>query len=97
MILPKRSKVAPVVNHAALPYADLADFVADLRKQEGTAARALEFTILTAARTGEVIGALPQEFDLNKAVWNVPGERMKARKPHSVPCLLAPSKSSGHN
>jgi integrase len=87
-ILPKRSKVAPVVNHAALPYADLAEFMIELRKQEGTAARALEFTILTAARTGEVIGAVPGELDFSKAVWNIPAARMKARKPHSVPLPL---------
>src|SRR5437762_11476415 len=56
-LLPKRSKVRRVEHHAALPYAQIGAFMAQLRQQEGIAVRALEFTILTAARTGEVIGA----------------------------------------
>ncbi len=57
----------------------------DLRRQEGVAARALEFTILTCARTGEAIGARWDEFDLDRKVWTVPGARMKAGKEHRVP------------
>jgi integrase len=57
----------------------------DLRAEEGTSARALELAILTAARSGEVRGAKPAEFDLEAAEWTVPGERMKAGKPHRVP------------
>jgi integrase len=84
-LLPKKSKVRPVKHHAALPYVDLADFMASLRQQEGAAARALEFTILTAARTGEVLGATWAEFDLANRLWTIPGERMKASKEHRVP------------
>ncbi len=78
-------RVATVEHLAALPFDQINAFVTDLRKQEGIAARALEFLILTAARTGEVIGAEWKEFDLHKAVWSVPAERMKAKKPHTVP------------
>jgi integrase len=68
----------------ALPYAEIAGFMVALRWQAGTAARALEFTILTAARTGEVIGARWREINLAERVWIVPGERMKAGKEHRV-------------
>jgi len=78
--LPKKSKVRRVEHHAALPYADIAAFIAELRQQEGVAARALEFAILTAARTGEVIGAKWDEIDLSERLWVVPAERMKAGK-----------------
>jgi integrase len=84
-LLPARGKVQKVKHHAALPYGEMGDFVAELRGQEGVAARALEFLILTATRTGEVIGARWDEFDLAKKVWTVPGERMKAGKEHRVP------------
>lgn len=84
-LLPKRAKVQKVRHHPALPYTEAADFVAALRQQEGTAARALEFLILTAARTGEVIGAKWSEFDLDAKTWTVPGERMKAGRDHEVP------------
>lgn len=70
---------------AALPYDEIGAFVADLRKMEGTAARALEFLILTAARTGEVIGAPPAEVDEAQALWTIPGERMKVGREHRVP------------
>jgi len=83
--LPKKSKVRRVEHHAALPYADIAAFIAELRQQEGVAARALEFAILTAARTGEVIGAKWDEIDLSERLWVVPAERMKAGKEHRVP------------
>jgi integrase len=68
-----------------LSYAELPDFVAALREQEGFAARALEFTILTAARTGEVIGAKWNEINSAEKVWIIPAERMKAGKEHRVP------------
>jgi integrase len=84
-LLPKRSKVRRVEHHAALPYADLGAFVAELRRQEGVGARALEFTILTAARTGEVIGARWSEFNLAERIWIVAAERMKAGREHRVP------------
>jgi integrase len=77
-------------HHAALPYVEAAAFMADLRGQGGVAARALEFAILTAARTGEVIGARWRESDLAEGLWTVPGERMKAGKEHRVP-LSAPA------
>jgi integrase len=84
-LLPARSKVRQVEHHAALPYADMPDFMLGLRGQEGIAARALEFLILTAARTGEVIAAQWGEFDFTKKVWIVPAVRMKARREHRVP------------
>jgi len=84
-LLPARSKVREVEHHAALPYAKLAAFLVALRKQEGIAARALEFLILTAARTGEVIGARWNEIDLLDKIWTVPASRMKAHRAHRVP------------
>jgi integrase len=84
-LLPARGKVRKVEHHAALPYTELPDFLVALREQEGIAARALEFTILTAARTGETIGARWSEFDLLDKTWTVPAERMKAGKAHRVP------------
>jgi len=84
-LLPARSKVRRVEHHAALPYADIGEFMVDLRGQEALAARALEFAILTAARTGEVIGARWSEIDLAGRLWVVPGERMKAGREHRVP------------
>jgi integrase len=84
-LLPARSKVRKVVNHAALPYGEIGPFMADLRKREGIAARALEFTILTAARTGEVIGARWDEINLKSKIWTVPAGRMKASREHRVP------------
>lgn len=87
--LPKRSKVARVEHHAALSYAELPDFMAKLRLQSGVAARALEFAILTAARTGEVIGATWAEIDLEACLWTVPAGRMKAGREHRVPLSQA--------
>jgi integrase len=84
-LLPARSKVRNVKHHAALSFADLPDFMAALRTHEGTAARALEFAILTAARTGEVIGAAWQEINWQEKVWTIAGTRMKAGKEHRVP------------
>ncbi|MBB3221725.1 tyrosine-type recombinase/integrase [Pseudoduganella umbonata] len=102
-LLAMPTKIAPVRNHPALPWRDIAAFVADLRQREGNAARAVEFAILTACRSGEVRGATWSEIDLGANLWIVPAERMKARKEHRVPLstgamnLLAPmSQGSGH-
>src|SRR5262249_40180955 len=81
-LLPARSKVRRVVHHSALPYAELPEFLVELREQEGIAARALEFAILTAARTGEVVGARWSELDLLEKTWTLPAARMKAGKEH---------------
>jgi integrase len=75
-------------HHAALPYADLPAFMAELRERDSISARALEFTILTAARSGETLGARQAELDLEARTWTVPAARMKAGKEHRVP--LAP-------
>ncbi len=84
-VLPKPSKVAAVVHHAALPWQEIGGFMAKLATQDGVAALALRFAILTAARTGEVIGAAPGEIDMKAAVWIIPAERMKAAREHRVP------------
>jgi integrase len=84
-LLPARSKVRKVEHHAALACAELPSFRVELCDKEGIAARALEFAILTAARTGEVIGARWSELDLLDKTWTVPTERMKARREHRVP------------
>jgi len=81
--LPKHS--GEQQHFAALPYAQISAFVLSLRDQEGTAARALEFLILTAARTNEVTGAKPDEFDFESAIWTIPAERMKSKRVHRVP------------
>jgi integrase len=72
-------------HHAALPYAEIPKFMAELRGRNSLSAQALEFTILTAARTGEVIGATRDEIDLKARLWTVPASRMKAQKEHRVP------------
>lgn len=84
-ILPKRSDVAPVKHHPALPYDNLPEFFNQLRDENGLAAQALLFVILTASRTGEVIGSKWSEFDLKKRMWTVPSARMKSRREHRVP------------
>jgi integrase len=85
-LLPKPDKIATVKHHEALPYSEVATFMAELRQIEGVAARALEFLILTAARTGEVIGATwRNEIDLNTKTWTISAARMKASKEHRVP------------
>jgi integrase len=84
-LLPKRSKVKRVEHHAALPFVEIGAFVGRLREQQGVAARALEFGIYTAARTGEVTGAQWREFDLQEKVWSIPSTRMKAQREHRVP------------
>jgi integrase len=88
-LLPNKSKVAPVAHHAALPFPEIAAFVAELRQHSGAGARALEFLILTAARTGEVIGARWPEIDLEGRLWTVPAGRMKAGREHRVPLSAA--------
>lgn len=88
-LFPKATKVQRVRHHAALPYDQLGSFMASLRQREGIAPRALEFTILTAARTGEALGAKWSEIDLDNAVWTIPAERMKARRDHRVPLNAA--------
>jgi integrase len=78
-------KVQKRGHFAALPYTEIGSFMKTLRKCDGIGARALEFTILTAARSGEVRGAKWSEIDLQQEVWTIPAERMKAGKEHRVP------------
>lgn len=85
LALPAVSKVRGVKHHAALPIGKMGACMAKLRTMEGVAAKALEFAILTAARTGEVIGATWPEIDLKAGVWTVPAARMKAGREHRVP------------
>jgi integrase len=84
-LLPKRSKVRAVKHHAALPYAEIGAFMSDLRSRDGMTALALEFTILTAARSGEALKSKWSEFDLVEKTWTVPADRMKANREHRVP------------
>jgi integrase len=84
-LLPARSKIARVRHHPALPYCELPTFMSELREREGVSARALEFAVLTAARTREVVGARWQEINLSGRTWIVPPERMKAGREHRVP------------
>jgi len=88
-LLPKKEKVRRVKHHAALPYEDVGAFIKALRKQDGVAARGLEFLILTAARPGEVVGTRWDEIDIDKAVWTIAAERTKSGSEHRVP--LSPS------
>lgn len=85
MPLPTPSKTKRVRHHPALPWQDLPAFMVELRQRNSISARALEFTILCAARTGEIIGAKPDEIDLDAKVWTVPADRMKAGREHRVP------------
>lgn len=87
-LFPERGRVARVEHHAALAYTEIAGFMVDLRKQSGLAAGALEFAVLTAARTSEVLAATWDESDLDAAVWTIRATRMKARKEHRVPLSL---------
>lgn len=84
-LLPAPSKIATVAHHTALNYRELARFMATLRGREGLGARALEFAILTAARSGEVRGMVWEEINMEDAMWIIPGSRMKAGKEHRVP------------
>ncbi len=83
-ILPKPEKLKRG-HHPAMPFADVPAFAARLRERHAMAALALEFTILTAARTGETLGATWDEIDLDDNVWTIPGGRMKAGREHRVP------------
>ena len=84
-LLPRPSQVARVKHHPALPYTEVGVFMQQLRNDKGVAARALELTILTAARTNEVIQARWSEIDLDLKTWTVPAERMKSKRAHRVP------------
>jgi len=89
-VLAKPRKVRTRRHHRALPWQNVARFLEDLRARPGTSARALEFAILTAARSGEVRQATWDEFDLEAKLWTIAGDRMKAGKTHRVP-LSAPA------
>jgi integrase len=84
-ILLPRSKIAPIEHHPALPYAEMAALFLRLQAADGLGARALELAILTAARSGEVLGATWGEMDLVAALWTVPAARMKGGREHRVP------------
>lgn len=84
-LLPKPSKVSKVVHHAAVGVDAVADFLNSLRRVPGMGSLALQFAILTAARSGEVRGATWSEIDLDSKLWTIPAERMKAGKEHRVP------------
>ena len=86
-LLPKRQRLTRG-HHAAMDYADVPAFVAKLQARQATAALALEFAVLTAARSGEVLGARWAELDLDRAVWIVPPARMKAGREHRVPLSM---------
>jgi len=84
-ILPARARVRKAAHHAALRFDEMPAFLTNLQARSGMAARALEFAIYTAARTGEVLGATWSEVDLDAKVWTIPAERMKAGREHRVP------------
>jgi len=84
-LLAKPRKISKVEHHAAVAVDDVGAFLVDLRAMDGMGARALEFAVLTAARSGEVRGALWSEFDLKAQLWTVPAERMKGKVEHRVP------------
>ena len=83
--LPKPSKVAPIQHRAAMPYADVPEFMRTLRTYNGMAVQALEFCILTAVRVSEAVGATWDEIDIEKRMWSISASRMKANKAHRVP------------
>lgn len=84
-LLPKAAKVKRVEHHAALPYSEIGEFMVELRQHGGSTALALEFAILTAARTGEVVGARWEEIDFAERLWTIPASRIKASREHRVP------------
>lgn len=88
-LLANPNKVAKVEHHPALPWQEVGSFMGDLRTRDGIAARAVEFAILTACRSGEVRGAKWSEIDLDAALWTIPAERMKAGREHRVPLSSA--------
>ena len=102
-LLPNPNKIAPVVNHPALPYAAIGSFMAELRATPGVSALATAFIILTAVRTGEALGARWSEVDMKGRVWTVPAARMKVGKEHRVPLcdqtieILEKAKALGNN
>lgn len=91
ILLAARAKVRRVTHHAALPYRELPGFWPKICERDAIAARALEFAILTASRTGEVLGARWDEIDLENKIWTVPASRMKAGREHRVPLSAAAS------
>ena len=84
-VLPKPSKIANRKHFAALPASGMPEFMSALRSEKGMGARALEFAILCASRSGEVRGARWSEIDLNAKLWTIPGTRMKAGRDHTIP------------
>ena len=84
-LLPATASIQKVEHHKAVPYKEVPQVMAGLRKMSGVGAKALMFTILTVSRTGETLGAKPEEFDFENKVWTIPAERMKARREHRVP------------
>lgn len=84
-LLADPGKVSKVVHHPALPWQEMSAFIADLRARDGIAARAVDFAILTATRSGEVRGAVWAEINLDEGIWTIPAERMKAGREHRVP------------
>ncbi len=102
LILQPKSKVAAVVHHAALPYAEIGAFIAILKQQEGIAAQALQFLILTATRTSETLNATWGEIDEANSLWTIPARRVKGNREHRVPlsdvalAILASMKALRH-
>jgi integrase len=88
-LLPATSSIQKVEHHKAVPYAQVPQVMAELRQAGGVGAKALMFTILTVSRTGETLGARPEEFDFEQKVWTIPAERMKAGREHRVPLTEA--------
>ena len=88
-VLPARTKVAKIEHHAALPYAQAAEFMGKLRQDTSVMARCLEFITLTAARLGEAVNATWKEIDLEARTWTIPADRMKAGREHKVPLSAA--------
>jgi integrase len=88
-LLARPSKLSPTNHMAALDYKNIAEFMVELRQKEGIAALAMEFLILTCARTAEVRGAVWDEIDMDEALWTVPANRIKAGKEHQVPLSKA--------
>jgi integrase len=84
-LLPEKGKIRRVRHHPALPFAEINEIIARLRRQEGVAARALELTILTAVRTNDALGARWDEIDFDAQTWTIPAARMKAEREHRVP------------
>jgi len=85
LMLPAKGKIAAVKHHPAMPYEELPGFIKQLRAQDAISARALEFTIMTGARTSEVTGATLAEFNMNSKTWTIPAARTKSGKEHTVP------------